>query len=208
MLLGYFIGAINPTYIIARIKGFDIREKGSRNAGASNALINFGKLAGILCGAFDIFKATGAILLAQMLMPDFAYAFAVTATMCIVGHIFPFYMGFKGGKGTSCLAGMVLAFDWRVFLIMLVIEVVLVLIIDYLCFMPITASVAFPIIYGIMRSDLIGALIIGVSTVVILIKNIENITRIKNGCEMHLSYLWNKDKETERMKNATDGKYE
>ena len=207
-LLGYFIGAINPSYIIAKIKGFDIRKKGSRNAGASNALINFGKTVGILCGAFDILKATGAILLAQALMSDFAYAFAVTATACIVGHIFPFYMGFKGGKGTSCLGGMVLAFDWRVFLIMLAIEIALVLITDYLCFMPITASVAFPVIYGVMRADLIGALIIGISTAVILIKNIENITRIKNGCEMHLSYLWNKDKETERMKNATDGKYE
>jgi len=56
ILIGYFVGALNPTYIIAKIKGFDIRKKGSRNAGASNALINFGAAVGILCGAFDIFK--------------------------------------------------------------------------------------------------------------------------------------------------------
>lgn len=208
ILIGYFVGALNPTYIIAKIKGFDIRKKGSRNAGASNALINFGAAVGILCGAFDIFKATGAILLSQLLMPHFTYALAVTGTACIIGHIFPFYMGFKGGKGTSCLAGTVLAFDWRVFLIMLIIEIAVVLISDYLCFLPISVSIALPIVYGVMRSDLVGALILGISTAAILIKNVENITRIKQGREMHLSYLWNKDKETERMKNATDGKYE
>ena len=58
ILIGYLIGAINPSYIIAKLRGFDIREKGSKNAGASNALILFGKVLGIGCALFDIAKAT------------------------------------------------------------------------------------------------------------------------------------------------------
>ena len=157
ILIGYFIGTVNPSYIIAKIHGFDIREKGSRNAGASNAVILLGKTIGILCALFDIAKTFFAIWLSQKLMPDFALAFSVTAVACSLGHIFPFYMKFKGGKGLACLGGMILAFDWRVFLIMLAIEIVVVLVSDYLCIVPLTASVVFPIVYGIMEKNLWGA---------------------------------------------------
>ena len=62
-LLGYGLGCINPAYVVARLKGFDIREKGSGNAGASNILITLGKARGIFCAAFDIAKAALAVLL-------------------------------------------------------------------------------------------------------------------------------------------------
>ena len=202
ILIGYFIGTINPSYIIARLRGFDIRERGSKNAGASNALINFGKAVGVACAIFDILKATGAVLLSEALTGGYAYALPITAVSCIIGHIFPFYMRFRGGKGLACLGGAILAFDIRVFLIMLGIAIVIALMTDYICFVPITASVAFPIVYGVMRSDLFGALILCAATAVMLIKHTENIRRILAGREMHLSYLWKKDEETERMKNA------
>lgn len=201
ILIGYFIGTVNPSYIIAKIHGFDIREKGSRNAGASNAVILLGKTIGILCALFDIAKTFFAIWLSQKLMPDFALAFSVTAVACSLGHIFPFYMKFKGGKGLACLGGMILAFDWRVFLIMLAIEIVVVLVSDYLCIVPLTASVVFPIVYGIMEKNLWGALMLLVITAVIFYKHKNNLQRIKNGTEMHFSFLWNKDKEIERLKN-------
>lgn len=201
ILIGYFIGAVNPSYIIAKIHGFDIREKGSGNAGASNAVILLGKTIGILCALFDIAKTFFAIWLSQKLMPDFALAFSVTAVACSLGHIFPFYMKFKGGKGLACLGGMILAFDWRVFLIMLAIEIVVVLVSDYLCIVPLTASVVFPIVYGIMEKNLWGALMLFVITAVIFYKHKSNLQRIKNGTEMHFSFLWNKDKEIERLKN-------
>ncbi len=201
ILIGYFIGTVNPSYIIAKIHGFDIREKGSRNAGASNAVILLGKTIGILCALFDIAKTFFAIWLSQKLMPDFSLAFSVTAVACSLGHIFPFYMKFKGGKGLACLGGMILAFDWRVFLIMLAIEIVVVLVSDYLCIVPLTASVVFPIVYGIMEKNLWGALMLFVITAVIFYKHKNNLQRIKNGTEMHFSFLWNKDKEIERLKN-------
>lgn len=201
ILIGYFIGTVNPSYIIAKIHGFDIREKGSRNAGASNAVILLGKTIGILCALFDIAKTFFAIWLSQKLMPDFSLAFSVTAVACSLGHIFPFYMRFKGGKGLACLGGMILAFDWRVFLIMLTVEIVIVLASDYLCIVPMTASLAFPIVYGIMAKNLWGSLILLIMTAIIFYKHKINLQRIKNGTEMHFSFLWNKNKEIERLKN-------
>ncbi len=204
-LIGYFIGAINPSYIISRIRGFDIRKKGSGNAGASNALIIFGKTVGALCAVFDIAKAFFAILIAEKIFSGFVHAYAVTAVACVLGHIFPFYMKFRGGKGLACLAGMVLKFDWRVFLIMLAGAAVIALVTDYICFVPISASVAFPVVYAFMTKDFIGTAIISVLSVVIILKHIVNLKRICQGKEMHISYLWKPKAEMERVKkNLTE----
>lgn len=199
-LSGYLIGTVNPSYIIAKLKGFDIRERGSKNAGASNALMLLGKFMGIVCALFDIAKAAVAILLTKLWFPSFKLAFAVTCVSVILGHIFPFYMKFKGGKGLACLGGAVFAFDWRVFLIMLAGAVIVALATNYICFVPMSASVVFPAVYGIMRRDIAGALVLLIATAVIFYKHTENLTRIKNGTEMRLSFLWNKEKELERMK--------
>lgn len=200
VLIGYLIGSINPSYIIGKFKGYDIRKKGSGNAGASNALILFGKLVGLAVALFDILKAFFALLIVINLFPNLQYAFAVTSVAIIIGHIYPFYMKFKGGKGLACLAGIVLFFDWRVFLIMLAIEIVIALVTDYICFVPMTGSLAFPFIYGFMTGDLWGALILGIITVIIMIRHIENIKKILTGTEVHLSYLWKPDAEMNRMK--------
>ena len=194
ILIGYLIGAINPSYIIAKLRGFDIREKGSKNAGASNALILFGKVIGIGCAVFDIAKATFAIWLCGKLFPELTYSFAVTGVACILGHVFPFYMNFKGGKGLACLGGMILAFDWRVFLVMLAAEIIVAIVTDYICFVPLTASAVFPIVYGIMRRDVWGALITALILPLMLYKHKENLKRIKQKTEMPFSFLWNKDK--------------
>ena len=123
-LIGYFIGAISPSYIMSKMHGFDIRDKGSRNAGASNVVIVLGKAMGALCAVIDIAKAALTVLLAQSLMPKFALAFPVTGVACILGHIFPFYMNFKGGKGLACLGGTVLMYSRSFFLILLAVEII------------------------------------------------------------------------------------
>ncbi|MBE6684964.1 MAG: glycerol-3-phosphate acyltransferase [Ruminococcaceae bacterium] len=198
ILIGYLIGTINPSYIIAKIRGFDIREKGSGNAGASNALILFGKVLGIGCALFDIAKATFAIWLCGKLFPELTYSFAVTGVACILGHVFPFYMKFRGGKGLACLGGMILAFDWRVFLVMLACEIVVAVATNYICFVPITASAVFAIVYGVMRRDWWSALIIAVILPLMLYKHKENLKRIKQKTEMPFSFLWNKEKALEK----------
>ncbi len=199
ILTAYLIGTVNPSYILAKIQGFDIREKGSGNAGASNALMLLGKAKGVLCALFDIAKAVFAIWLCGKLFPALRWGFALSGVFCTLGHIFPFYMKFRGGKGLACLGGMILSFDIRVFLIMLTGELVIALASNYICFVPMTAAVVFPAVYGVMRHDPIGALILCILIPVVLYKHKENIVRIKNGKEMRLSFLWNKEKELARL---------
>jgi len=209
VLFGYAVGNINPSYIIGRLRGFDIRKKGSGNAGASNAVIIMGKTIGIGSAVFDILKATAVVWLAQyVLFKEVPYAAEIAGVSCIIGHIYPAVMKFKGGKGLACLGGAILAFDWRLFLIMLAAEIVLAVALDYICVVPITASVLLPLFYGFFGADGTewlwrgagswwGALILTVATLAILLRHVENFKRIRNGTEMHLSYLWKKDKAAE-----------
>ena len=209
MLIGYGIGCINPAYILAKIRGFDIRKKGSGNAGASNALIVLGKLSGVFCALFDIGKAVCAVLLTGYLFPGFTYRFAVTASACILGHIFPFYMKFRGGKGLACLAGVVLAFDWRVFIPFAVVEIALALFVKYICVIPTSAAVIFPIVYMVMTRDVLGTVLLLLTGAVIILRHRENFVRIRNGTELRLSFIWSQKKELERvMSHAGDADVE
>lgn len=210
-IIGYLIGCINPSYFLGKMLGLDIREKGSGNAGASNALILFGKLRGTLCAIFDILKAYIAITIAETLFPSYSLTFALTATSCILGHIFPFYINFHGGKGLASLGGAILKYDWRIFLIMLLCASVMAIIVNYICFVPICASITFSVIYALRERNLLAFAILFVTAVIIFIKHIENLNRIKNGTELHLSFLWNKNDEFARIKqsgNADDRQME
>ena len=197
---GYLVGMINPSYFLGKRHGVDVRCEGSGNAGASNALILFGKVRGFLCAMFDIVKAVFSVRFTSGLFPGLVYAFPLTAAACILGHIFPFYLKFKGGKGLACLGGVILAFDWRVFLILLAFEAAVAFSTQYLCFVPMSASVAFSVIYGVMRQDLIGGLILLGVAIVICFKHKENVMRIRRGMELRLCYLWNRDGEEARLK--------
>lgn len=202
-IASYLVGCINPAYIIAKIRGFDIRKKGSGNAGASNAVIVMGKKIGFLCAVFDVAKAAAVVIVFGKIFPTLTYAFPICATSCIAGHIFPFYMKFKGGKGLACLGGVILAHDPLLFAIMISAEAILLIITKYICFVPMTASVAFSIIYGIMNKDLIGALILGIAAAIILFKHVLNIKRIFRGTEAHITMLWNRQKEIDRIAGNT-----
>lgn len=199
VLIGYLIGTANPSYLFGKLKGCDVKENGSRNAGASNALILFGNAIGFTCALLDIAKPCLAIWLSGKIFPDFQYAYALTGAGCILGHMYPFYMNFRGGKGLACLGGVILAYDARVFAVLLLTELVIALLTNYLCFVPITASLLFPAVYGVLTGDVISALILLIPAVFIIPKHFENLRRIKKGTELHFSYLWKKNSEIERI---------
>ena len=202
ILIGYGLGCLNPAYIISRIRGFDIREHGSRNAGTSNAFMMLGKAAGIFCCLFDMAKAFAAVKLAGHLFPELICAEALAAAACILGHIFPFYMRFRGGKGFACLGGALLAFSFPVFLISLGAAILLVLATDYLCLASIAASAVLPLVYALCCGDLPGTLALLLAGAAIIWKHLENLRRIREGREIHFSYLWDKEGETERMRRT------
>lgn len=202
VISGYLIGSINLSYLIARLKGFDIREHGSGNAGASNVIITVGKKAGAFVAFFDIFKAYFAVKLTGLLFPGIFLLGAVTAVSAILGHIFPFYMGFKGGKGFASLGGSILALDYRIFLVLLIATIFIVFISNYVCFGPTSVSLIFPVVYGyVYRAEggLYAAFIFLIATAAICYRHSENFKRIREGNELKFSFLWNRKAEADRF---------
>lgn len=115
LLIGYAFGCFQTSYIYGRMHGIDIRKYGSGNAGTTNSLRVLGKKAGAIVLFGDILKTGLAITLVRFLFReqygDILYLLAIyTGAGCILGHNFPFYLGFKGGKGIACTAGFIIFF--------------------------------------------------------------------------------------------------
>lgn len=122
LAVGYLCGLFQTAYIYGKSKGIDIRDKGSGNAGTTNTLRTFGLKAGILVLFGDILKCMIACLIARFVIapkmgPDISYLLVLYAAAgAILGHNFPFYMHFKGGKGIAATAGLIICFHWSFFI--------------------------------------------------------------------------------------------
>ena len=211
LIIGYSFGCINFSYILSKLKGFDIRKFGSGNAGASNVVIVMGKKAGFITALFDIFKAYLAFRLAQLAFPeamsgDINYAGVIAGVGAVLGHIFPFYMGFKGGKGLACFAGTVLGINYVMFIILFVAALVIAIITDYICFAPITMAFVVPVAVGVVYKTWVPSAIIAVASLAILYKHRQNIARIRSGEELRFHFLWRRKDESERFGIIDDGK--
>lgn len=196
---GYFIGCINPAFIIGRIKGYDVRSSGSKNAGASNTVIMAGKLAGVLVALLDIFKAALSWRLCQALFPQFALAGILGGVACILWHMFPVFLHFCGGKGLACIGGVVLAYDPATFLIMLAITCIIGFATNYIAIATVSIAAIWPVYYGVTTGFWAGAAVLAVPFVPILLRHMTNFRRIRAGEELRLNFLWKKDSELERI---------
>ena len=113
VLGGYLLGCSSMAYYVSRWKKVNLSTNGSGNLGASNTTILLGWRMGILVALHDIFKGAAAVLLAKWLLPDLTYAPVAAGCACVMGHMYPFYLKGKGGKGFASYMGMLLALDWR-----------------------------------------------------------------------------------------------
>lgn len=197
--VGYFVGNINPSYIISRMKGFDIRTKGTGNAGASNTMIILGKSVGVLCALLDILKAYLTVKIMGHLFPILKIAGLLAGVACILGHILPILMGFQGGKGLACLGGVILAYNSKLLLKLLLLEFIIALVTRYICTVATSASLIFTIIL-FTNEGLLYALIFVPVVIAIWMKHRINFIRIRYGVEAKFSYLWNKEAEEERVR--------
>ena len=119
LLIGYGLGSISTSYLYGKAKGIDVREHGSGNAGTTNTLRVMGRKAGAIVLAGDMLKTFLAILLTWLIFhwffPDMDYLLRIyTGAGVILGHDYPFYMKFKGGKGIACSGAMILSFYWGI----------------------------------------------------------------------------------------------
>lgn len=186
ILIAYLLGSSNMSYYISKIKGVDMQTKGSKNLGASNAMVLLGWKYGILVGIHDIGKSALAVFLVQLIFPDLPYIGAVAGVSSVLGHIFPFYLKFKGGKGFASYIGMTLALNWKLALIICVIIVLATLITDYIVVGTTLTITIVPTALGIMERNWLLPLILLLGTIVIIWKHRENYVRIVKGTEIGL----------------------
>ena len=185
-ILGYLLGCSNMALYLSRLNHVDFRGKGSGNLGASNAAVLMGWKAGILVGVHDFGKAILAVLLARMLFPNFEHVGAVAGVCGVMGHIFPFYLKFKGGKGFASYLGMTLALNWKLALVVMVAVVLLTWITGYIVSGTLASIITVPIYLGVAQRSVVLAVILLVATAVIFYKHWENFHRILTGTEIGL----------------------
>ena len=182
--LGYLLGCSNMAKYIAAMKKVDLSAGGSGNPGASNAVILMGWGAGVLVAVHDIGKAALAVVLARLLFPDAPLIGAAAGVAAVLGHIYPFWMKFKGGKGFASYLGMTIALHWKFAIAVLLLVVAVTLITDYIVAATTTTIVLVPIGLGILTQSLILPLILLVASLVIAWKHKDNYVRMYNGTEI------------------------
>jgi len=192
--LGYALGCINPAYLLGRRKGMDIRFNGSGNAGASNAMVLMGKKYGIFVALFDIAKAFLAVTLSRLLFPSFEHLPMIAGTACVLGHIFPAPMRFRGGKGFASMGGVALALSGKISLILLAAVLLVVLVTKYIFLGAITIAVLLPLLWWQLSGDAIGAGILAIASVCMLIRHKENFIKLSRGEELEITSVILKDK--------------
>lgn len=185
ILIGYLIGTSNMATYLAALKKVDLRAGGSGNPGASNAMILMGWKAGILVGLHDIGKAAAAVLLAKYLFPETVLAGVVAGVACVFGHMFPFYLRFRGGKGFASYLGMAFALHWKFALVLLLAVAVITLVTDYIVLGTMTTVISLPI-YCAITQNLLAALILSAASLVIIYRHRDNLVRICRGTEIGL----------------------
>ena len=204
-IIAYAIGSVNFSVILSKkIAGFDVREKGSGNAGSTNMLRSVGKKAAAITLVCDILKGVIAILIAIILglifkESDKALLVQIAGILVIIGHTFPIFFEFKGGKGVATSLGVLLMSNWKLGLICLVFALVLMALTRMVSVGSIAAAILFPVLtlfvnMHMLQSNFIvtegsGYLIYSILLAGIVILNHRaNIQRILNGKENKLSF--------------------
>lgn len=183
-VIGYILGSVNMANIIAKSRGVNIKSVGSNNAGASNVFISVGKVYGVAVGIFDILKAFLAAEIVLLLFGENREIAVIAGAMAVVGHIFPFWMHFNGGKGLAPFMGVVLFYDWKLFLIWAVLIAAIVLILDYISIGALSVTAFMPIYIMIFKQEYFLAASFLCVAILMWYRHKENIIRLFNGTEI------------------------
>ena len=203
-IIAYCIGSVNFSVIFSKkFAGFDVREKGSGNAGSTNMLSSVGKKAAALTLVCDILKGVVAISISMILgniVKDInrELLIQIAGIAVVLGHTFPIFFQFKGGKGVATSLGVLLMSNWQIGLICLVFALVLMLLTKMVSLGSCAAAVLFPVLtlfindnYTVLTEGKRGSVYFIYSVilaVLVLYNHRSNIKRILNGTENKLSF--------------------
>ena len=203
-IIAYCIGSVSFSVIFSKkFAGFDVREKGSGNAGSTNMLRSVGKKAAALTLVCDILKGVVAIIIAIILgnvVKDInrELLLQIAGVAVVLGHTFPVFFQFKGGKGVATSLGILLMSNWQIGLICLVFGVVLIALTRMVSLGSCAAAVLFPVLtlfindhYTVLTQGKQGNVYLVYSiilAIIVLYNHRSNIKRILNGTENKLSF--------------------
>jgi len=198
LLIGYLFGCFQTSYFISRlVSKKDIREIGSGNAGASNVTSELGWKYGFLTGVADVLKAYIPAQLVLYIFPGALQQYnimALAGTGAVLGHIYPFFLDFRGGKGVACYIGMLLAINWQIGIAFIIGLILITIITDYISVGSICLYIIIPILAYTNDANLIVIRCAVVLLFVGMIKHWVNIQRIMNGTETGLKSVLKKNK--------------
>ena len=181
--IGYVMGSVSPSYILGKVKKVDMRKSGTKNLGASNTFMHFGRFWGIFVMLFDILKAFFAVKLSQLIFHELVFAGLVSGSFAVIGHNYPFYLGFKGGKGLASYGGFVLGVSPLLFLMLLISCLICAFILNYGCVIALSATIIFPFLTWAKFGSVAALAIAAICSISVFLKHTENIKRIRTGEE-------------------------
>jgi len=194
-LVSYLIGSIPAGYLVGQARGVDIRREGSGNIGATNVLRVLGKPYGYAVFLFDFLKGVGAVRLSILIasrtdpgVDEIELVGIVAGVLCVIGHSYPIWLGFKGGKGVATSAEVLFGLMPLAALVMMIVWLVIFAVTKYVSVASIAAAIALPLaVLGVMRLQKTnGMALVYFSiclTVVIVWRHRSNIARLRKGTE-------------------------
>ena len=200
-IIAYCIGSINFSVIISRkMAGFDVREKGSGNAGSTNVLRAVGIKAAVITLICDVLKGIVAILIALFIGNmvkdiDKALLVQLAGIFVILGHTFPIFFEFRGGKGVATALGILLISNWKIGLICLVFALVIMAFSKMVSMGAVGAAILFPVLtlfinenFIVQASGMKYFIYSLILALIVIFNHRENIKRIMNGTENKISF--------------------
>lgn len=200
-IIAYAIGSINFSVLISKkMAGFDVREKGSGNAGSTNMLRSVGKKAAAITLLCDILKGVVAILIALIAGKivknvDKAVLVQIAGILVVVGHTFPIFFEFKGGKGVATSLGVIMMINWKIGLICLVFALAIMIFSQMVSMGSVGAAILFPVLtlfintnFIVQASGMKYFIFSIILAAIVIFNHRANIKRIANGTENKLSF--------------------
>ncbi|WP_332645647.1 glycerol-3-phosphate 1-O-acyltransferase PlsY [Lysinibacillus sp. 54212] len=194
LICAYVIGSIPSGLWIGKwFYKTDIRQHGSGNLGATNTFRILGKKAGIVVTIIDVFKGTAAVLLP--LMPFFADSTIhplILGIVSVVGHMFPIFAGFRGGKAVATSAGVLLGYSWPLFVVLFFtffLSLKVTKIVSLTSMIAASVALIYSIVYGFFKEDWALFILVAFLFTFIFYRHRENIKRIKAGTEPKVKWI-------------------
>ncbi len=196
LVMGYIFGIFSSGYFIGKIYHVDVKSKGSGNLGTTNVLRVVGLKAGIITLVIDLGKTIIPMMLTRYVLFTQYEPFSnmsqlmvlYTALGAVCGHLFPFYLKFRGGKGIACMGACMLIYDWKLAVIGLVIFLSILIFTRYMSLASLTASVLFPVFVAITSHGDVHMIIVTLLfTVSAFYNHRSNIVRLMNHNENKLT---------------------